>query len=74
MDALDGVILEHLVALKVCELCGKLYGQKPGGSQYCVACEIELRDFPAIGSRKLRGRKPAKFLAKPSLEAANEAL
>jgi hypothetical protein len=57
MGALDGLIRDHVVALKVCELCGRLYGQRNGQAQYCAACEFELRDFPAIGSRKLRGRK-----------------
>jgi hypothetical protein len=77
MSALDRLIVEHQVRLKVCELCGRLFCQNASGCQYCAACEAELREFPPVGSRKLRGRKvdpksarqrnsvPVRFLVKP---------
>jgi hypothetical protein len=73
MGAFDGLIHGHLVTLKVCELCGRLYGQRTDASQYCAACEFELRDFPAIGSRKLRGRKPDPQSARKQRLAAERA-
>jgi hypothetical protein len=57
MSGLDDLIHDHCVSLKVCELCGRLFCRNAYGDQYCTACEVELREFPPIGSRKLRGRK-----------------
>jgi hypothetical protein len=71
MEGLDRLILEHHVSLKICELCGRLYCQRSGATQYCGACEFELREFPPIGSRPARGRPRAakpEFLAKPEIE------
>ncbi len=55
MGGLDGLIQGHLVSLKVCELCGKLYGQHNKRDPYCPACEFDLRDFPAPVLPKPRG-------------------
>jgi hypothetical protein len=73
MSALDAMVAQHQVRLKVCELCGRLYCRAPQAGPYCTACEVELLDFPTQGSRKLRGR-PARvrpganrpeFISKP---------
>jgi hypothetical protein len=86
VDTLDRLVANHLVGLKVCELCGRLYCRRPTAGPYCDACEFELRDFPAIGSRKLRGRKidpqsarqrqfaaqRVEYLAKPEIEVPDE--
>jgi len=73
VDALDAMVVQHQVCLKVCELCGRLYCRAPQAGPYCVSCEVELREFPTQGSRKLRGR-PARvrlgvnrpeFISKP---------
>ena len=63
MEALDRASVEHLICLKVCELCGRLFGQSAGGTPYCAACEREFREFPPVGSRRLRGRPPCAKLA-----------
>jgi ferredoxin len=66
VDTIDRMIVEHQVILKVCELCGRLFCQTACGYKYCIACEVELREFPPVGSRKLRGRQArVKFLSKP---------
>lgn len=72
MDVLGRLIVEHRVRLKVCELCGRIYCRSAESGPYCIACEAELREFPAIGSRKVRGRprqKNVEFLVKPQQEA-----
>jgi hypothetical protein len=49
--------MELRVQLKVCEGCGCLwYRAQDYQSVYCQPCEVKLRDFPAPGTRKRRGR------------------
>jgi hypothetical protein len=49
--------MESIVKLKVCEACGALWYRAQGdNSACCGACELKLKDFPTVESRKRRGR------------------
>lgn len=53
--------MEVRVQLKICESCGCLWYR--GQAQldvYCKMCEQKLKEFPAPGTRKRRGR-PARI-------------
>lgn len=58
-------LMELRVHLKVCEGCGCLwYRPQNHGSVYCRDCEIKLKDFPLPESRRRRGPRSRKVLAR----------
>ena len=49
--------------LKICESCGCLWLRSHSElSVYCAPCLDRLRQFPAVGGRKGRGRPPKNTL------------
>ncbi len=56
--------MEIRLHVKTCEGCGCLwYRANTNPGVYCSRCAVKLRDFPAQGSRKLRGRPRRKLVA-----------
>jgi len=50
--------MEVRVQLKVCEGCGCLwYRSQNIHTVYCHSCEVKLREYPVLATRKRRGRR-----------------
>lgn len=50
--------MDSRVQLKVCEGCGCLwYRAQSHTGVYCLGCEVRLRDFPSVSTRKRPGKQ-----------------